>query len=244
MASVVLPTLEWGPEGDRRVLLVHGLSSAAHIWWRVGSELAARECQVTAPDLRGHGNAPRATSYRLEELAGDLLRLGGGWDAVVGHSLGGSVALLAALEPGFCRRLVLLDPLIEIEETHLPSLISDQLSELEPRSPEELAGAHPRWDPEDIFWKHRATQQVTPRTVKRVFSDNQPWNLSARVSGLAVNTLLVAASPRLGGLLSPELAASLAESNPAVSWQLAADCGHSIQRENPDLVVRLTVTEF
>ncbi|HSK98147.1 MAG TPA: alpha/beta fold hydrolase, partial [Euzebyales bacterium] len=66
---VALPTLEWGVHGSRRALLLHGLSSAASTWWRIADALAGAGYRVTAPDLRGHGNAPHTSSYRLSGYA-------------------------------------------------------------------------------------------------------------------------------------------------------------------------------
>jgi pimeloyl-ACP methyl ester carboxylesterase len=50
--------------------------------------------QLSAPDLPGHGAAPRAAAYDLPGLAAAVA--GGRPDIVVGHSLGGYVALALA----------------------------------------------------------------------------------------------------------------------------------------------------
>jgi pimeloyl-ACP methyl ester carboxylesterase len=65
---------------------------------------------VTTVDLRGHGKSPRAESYRVDDMAGDLVdSLPSGLDSIVGHSLGGAVLhrAVARLAPG---RAVYLDP--------------------------------------------------------------------------------------------------------------------------------------
>ena len=108
-----LPAQHWGdPAAARRALLVHGLTSDGGTWWRVGEALASAGWFVTAVDLRGNGAAPIAQHYSFADYASDLP--GRDWDVVVGHSLGGAVATLAALEPGFTRRLVLLDPALAL----------------------------------------------------------------------------------------------------------------------------------
>ncbi len=85
------------------LLLLHGLAGNGRLWdgavprWTAGP--------VVAPDLAGHGTAPRLARYGFDdyatELAARLGDLGGATDIVViGHSLGGLVALrLAALRP-------------------------------------------------------------------------------------------------------------------------------------------------
>jgi pimeloyl-ACP methyl ester carboxylesterase len=97
--------------GARHVGLVHGLGADGATWAPVVDRLvAAGRFTVTTVDLRGHGASDRAGSYGIEEMADDLVEsLPRGLDAVVGHSLGGSVLVraVARIEPA---RAVYLDP--------------------------------------------------------------------------------------------------------------------------------------
>ena len=61
---VALATTVWG-NGPRRAMLLHGLTSAATTWWRVGPALAALGFTVVAPDLRGHGKSPAGDSLSI-----------------------------------------------------------------------------------------------------------------------------------------------------------------------------------
>ena len=95
------------------VVLVHGIGDSSATWHEV-LPLLARDCTVLAPDLLGHGDSdkPRA-DYSLGGFANgirDLLVLLGVEGAtVVGHSLGGGVALQFAYQyPELCQRLVLV----------------------------------------------------------------------------------------------------------------------------------------
>ena len=119
-APVTLPRLSWGdPAASRRALLVHGLGSNGPLMWRYGVALADAGWHADAVDLRGHGTAPRALDYTLAAYARrprrDHARRRGPWDLVVGHSLGGAAATLAAAsDPAWTRRLVLVDPAIAL----------------------------------------------------------------------------------------------------------------------------------
>lgn len=97
--------------GSRHVGLVHGLGASAATWGPfVERLLVTGRYTVTAVDLRGHGASPRAESYSLDDMAGDLVdSLPPGLDSIVGHSLGGVVLYraVARLAPG---RAVYLDP--------------------------------------------------------------------------------------------------------------------------------------
>ena len=97
------------------VLLLHGLGCDHHTWDPVIDSLA-RHHTVIAPDLLGHGDSdkPRA-DYSVGGYANamrDLLALlEVDRVTVVGHSLGGGVAMQFAYQyPQLCERIVLVAP--------------------------------------------------------------------------------------------------------------------------------------
>jgi pimeloyl-ACP methyl ester carboxylesterase len=95
------------------LLLIHGMAGCSDTWLPVMEPLA-RTHTVIAPDLAGHGaSAKPRGDYSLGALASglrDLLVLLGHERAtVVGHSLGGGVAMQFAYQfPERCERLVLV----------------------------------------------------------------------------------------------------------------------------------------
>ena len=104
---------EAGEPGRPVLLLVHGITSSSATWDPVIPALA-EHAHVIAPDLLGHGDSdkPRA-DYSLGALASvlrDLLeRLGHERATLVGHSLGGGVALQFGYQyHEYCDRLVLV----------------------------------------------------------------------------------------------------------------------------------------
>jgi pimeloyl-ACP methyl ester carboxylesterase len=106
------------------VLLLHGGGQTRFAWGGTQRELAGRGYRAIAVDLRGHGESDWAPDrdYSPGRIAGDLLRLiewTGGRPAVVGASLGGLAALLAAgeSETAICSALVLVDVTPRV---HLP----------------------------------------------------------------------------------------------------------------------------
>lgn len=92
----------WGEPGRRGVVLVHG--GAAHAqWWDHIAPLLATDLRVVAIDLSGHGDSARRSEYSLESWTQEILAApepGGisGKPIVIGHSMGGFVALTAAAE--------------------------------------------------------------------------------------------------------------------------------------------------
>ena len=89
-------------EGDRSIVLLHGFG-ASSFEWRYWIAPLAEDHEVWAVDLKGHGSAPAPPDeqysqhdhaelvYRLI-VQKDLRRL-----TLIGHSMGGGVALLVAL---------------------------------------------------------------------------------------------------------------------------------------------------
>ena len=84
------------------VLLIHGLGGTRQTWRHLIAPLA-RNHTVIAPDLPGHGQSdPPAGDYSLGAhacaLRDLLLALGHQRATLVGHSLGGGVALQTAYQ--------------------------------------------------------------------------------------------------------------------------------------------------
>lgn len=86
-----------GGEGPRLLVLLHGLGTNRQVWDAMLACAAARwRGTWMAPDLRGHGQSPRADSYALGLHAADVAEtVAGAWSevVVVGHSMGGVIAL-------------------------------------------------------------------------------------------------------------------------------------------------------
>ena len=110
-----LLAVERDGSGDRLVL-IHGLATTRRIWSPVVAPLS-RTREVVTLDLPGFGDsAPAGPGFELEAVAERVARglaaqgVNGPLD-LVGHSLGGAIALsLAALRPRLVRRLVLVAP--------------------------------------------------------------------------------------------------------------------------------------
>lgn len=102
-----------GGAPDETLLLIHGMAGSSHTWRAIMPQLA-KKYRVVAPDLLGHGQSSKPRSdYSLGAFAvglRDLLdELGVESATVVGHSLGGGVAMQFLYQhPDYCRRLVLI----------------------------------------------------------------------------------------------------------------------------------------
>ncbi|MCC0075124.1 MAG: alpha/beta hydrolase [Rhodobacter sp.] len=87
-----------GGEGDRLVVLLHGLGATAAVWRGVAARLESRGHRWIAPDLRGHGRSPSDGPFGFGNHAADIAQLLAAEDpacvTVLGHSFGGVVGAL------------------------------------------------------------------------------------------------------------------------------------------------------
>jgi pimeloyl-ACP methyl ester carboxylesterase len=95
------------------LLILHGLFGSGMNWRRIARDLGAQR-RVLSVDLRNHGASPWAGTMSYEDMAGDVAalidRLGLERPAVLGHSMGGKVAMTLALtDPGRVERLIVAD---------------------------------------------------------------------------------------------------------------------------------------
>ena len=115
--GLTLSVCEWGAPRPSRppVLLLHGYLEQGAAWDAVAQHLSG---QIVAPDHRGHGlsdHVPAGGFYHFWDYVSDVdalvTHLGGEVD-LVGHSMGGTVAMLyAGSRPERVRRLVLAEGL-------------------------------------------------------------------------------------------------------------------------------------
>jgi pimeloyl-ACP methyl ester carboxylesterase len=101
-----------GPAGAPTVLLLHGLMATADLNWSLAIPALAKEFNVVAPDMRGHGRGMSTRRFSGEECAEDVAAivrvLELGRVIVVGYSLGGLVAQLFVRRfPGLAAGIVL-----------------------------------------------------------------------------------------------------------------------------------------
>ncbi|MEX0151029.1 alpha/beta fold hydrolase [Microbacterium sp. LMI1-1-1.1] len=240
-APVTLPRLSWGDADGPQILLAHGLGSDGALMWRFGTALADAGWHAVAVDLRGHGDAPRALDYTLAAYGADLAAArpdrGVGWDAVLGHSLGGAAATLAAAaDPSWTRRLVLVDPAIHIgpQDRDIVRVGLEQAFD-DPRQ-EAVRAAHPHWHPLDVELKARATLRASRWAVEQTTDQNPEWDARAAASTLTVPTHVIGADPGVHSIFTGALAQEVLR-NPLVSMSVVEGAGHSPHRDKPDETV-------
>ncbi len=210
--------LSWGAErtGLPSVLLLHGITSSAQSWVRVGPELATRY-RVYALDMRGHGESikPLPGAYSLRHTADDaaafIVALGLERPLLIGHSWGGATAIVLASGAGSQKpvpaisHLILEDPAHSFgrgdpEERAAPYTRDIGRPAAELRA--ELAAGSPGWTGADIEGKIDALHKVSREAVISVFSEaGRAGELLPLLASITAPTLLIRADPALGTTL-------------------------------------------
>lgn len=219
-AGIPFSALAWGDQGARPLLLVHGITASAAIWWRVGPRLAATGRRVVAVDLPGHGFTGHWTGrYRLRETAADLAAFirASGLDRpdlqVVGHSWGAVVTAYLPLAGFRPATIVLLDP------PALPVSVIGQMAHdvtwrvyADPAEADAaVAAANPTWEPGDVAASAEAIRQVDVAAARAVVLDNGDWDSGlaalADPAAAGIPVWLVRGEPASGGLTMDAAAA-------------------------------------
>ena len=242
-APLTLPRISWGdPSSSRRALLVHGLGSSAALMWRVGTSLADAGWHATAVDLRGHGDAPRALDYSVASYGADLAATrpeqADAWDAVIGHSLGGAAATVAAAsDPSWTRRLVLLDPAILVGGRDAAIVRKSQERAFSDNRVELVQGEHPHWHPQDWELKVDAVHRASAWAVAQTSAQNDPWDVTADAARLAIPTHVIASDPAVYSIFTGEVARAVTSANPQITMSVVEGSGHSLHRDKPEETV-------
>ena len=95
------------------VIILHGLFGSSNNWLAIAKELAA-DYRIILPDLRNHGQSFHDDTFDYKSMSDDLLTFIEGNNivdpVVLGHSLGGKVAMTFAVNhPSMLKKLVVVD---------------------------------------------------------------------------------------------------------------------------------------
>jgi esterase len=112
-STVPLFHRDFGGAGDPPFVILHGMLGSSRNWQTAGRDLASVR-RVFALDLRNHGMSPHADDMSYGAMAADVVAWldaqGIGDAQLIGHSMGGKVAmLLACRQAARVRRLVAVD---------------------------------------------------------------------------------------------------------------------------------------
>jgi len=214
-------------------LLIHGLGSSPDGWWRVREWLEEAGWTIETVALLGHAGRAAAPSYALDAYVDDVRGATGPHDLVVGHSLGGSIStVIAAVDPAWAQRLVLLDPVWFVLADGLPATAAAQAGDLE-LNERSLRAAKPHWDDRDVAAKLSALAAVAPGAVQRTFAVDR-WDLRDAARRIQTPTLVLGGDPTVYTMLEPADGYEVSQDAAEMEYIVVPGAGHSPHRDAPD----------
>ena len=248
----------------KAILLLHGFGASSYTWRHVEPALAASGNRVITLDLKGFGlsEKPFDNAYSIFDQAALVSqfidKLGLKKVTVIGHSLGGGVALVLALDKIPAKRkritrLVLVDSIayaqnipiaFSILRTPVLGEISSRLVPLDVQTRVALKLAYyddSKFDSRDVKQyagplKDKGSRHALIQTARQILPENLP-ELSSRYKTIKIPALIIwcdhdkVIKPRIGLRLNNDL--------PNSTFRLVGECGHLPQEEQPVQTIQL-----
>ena len=243
------------------IVLIHGITLAVGVWARQFRDLSQAH-RVIAIDLRGHGQSIGGSGgYAFERLADDVIAVLEQREVdraiVVGHSMGGMVLQLAAIDrrdalARHANGIVLLatdaGPAIPGPIGHPMGVATTRLAWRAARFAERRGkgvslgsnvatlgsrlsfGARPR--PTDVELVRSISAAVSPRTMAELLGPLLEFDVRARLRRIDQPTLVVVGTRDL--ITPPRRARLLAASIPGARLEVLEGCGHLVMLERSE----------
>ena len=249
MAAVVIDdrTIHYHAHGDpagragQRVLYVHGTGCNGRVWAPHMDAIASAHTPV-AIDLPGHGDSPGRAFRGIADYTHFAVELAGalGWDrfVIAGHSMGGAIALLAALHHADrLAGLVLVDTGARLRVN--PALLQgarDAAARGRPPATDR-SWAYASGTPQSVVDAVEAlTTGTDPRTTFADWIADDTFDVMSRVSDIRVPTLVVCgAEDRLTPVKYHRF---LAAQIPGCRLSVVENAGHWVFWEQADVFTR------
>jgi len=230
----------------QRLVLLHGFTQTRQSWRRTVAALGGRY-RALAPDLPGHGQAADRRPASFSACTAYVRALAGDRCVLVGYSMGGRIALHAALAlPAIVERLVLIgagsglaDAAEREQRRRTDEALADRIEAIGVAAFAEEWGAQPLFAGQD------------PRVAAAAHADrlrNTPDGRAAALRGLGTG-VMTPVWDRLGELAMPvtllvgerdakfrEIAEHMAATIPAARLEVVPAAGHAVQLERPEAV--------
>lgn len=240
---------------ERTIVALHGVYDSGRCWSTFASRMPS-ERTIVALDQNAHGKTPLLDGdFRMETLADQAILAIEDMHAepiiLVGHSMGGVVAHLVALErPDLVSQLILDEPAwvageVEADDNGFPRMLMGRAQQIKRWSAGELLidgwNKTRAWDPVDAGTWLDAKLDVDIEFVNRQHN----WRTAATpesLTDLRMPFLLVAGDPNLGSVISEECMRRVRAAVPDVNAH-RLNASHETRKDRPDEYADL-VKEF
>ena len=222
-------------EGPPDLLCLHGLVDRLEIWDRIAKPLSARG-RLIRVDQRGHGESDAPPGpYRREDLAADVVSViehfGSTRAVLVGHSMGGIVAMTTALAyPERVAGLVLIGTASQSKQKVAEWYERIALAGERDGSAGLAHAIYGEKTRKVVSGDAQGIAHVT-RALKSLYTDP----LTPKLAQIRCPVLLLVGEKDPMG---PKASVIIAEELPDAQLEVIPDCGHWIHVEQPEAVLK------
>lgn len=226
-------------QGQPALLFVHGAGGDHTIWGEQLRELA-KDFSVIALDLNGHGRSPAREGDGLQTYVEDVLAVLNAFaqpTVLVGHSMGGAIALSVALQHpqdlvglglvGTGARLKVHPQILELCQTDFEKAV-------------ELVISWAFAEQTDPALKDKAREQMRRNgqsALYRDFLSCSTFDVMNRLSEISVPTIVICG--REDKLTPVKYSEYLQQNIPNAQLQIIERAGHMVMVEQPEAVTRV-----
>jgi N-formylmaleamate deformylase len=235
--------LRYGGEkpGKDPVIIVPGITSPAVTWGYVG-ERFGQVFDTYVLDVRGRGlsQAGADLDYGLDAQAEDVIALARALGlqrySLVGHSMGGRIAIRAASRhPAGLARVVAVDPPVSGPgrrpyPSQLPWYVDSIAQARHGMGVEEMRRFCPTWTEEQLRLRAEWLHTCDERAIRQSFEEFHTQDIHANLQAVQVPLLLVTAAR--GDVVGDEDVAEIQALKPGTQHVRVADAGHMIPWDN------------
>ena len=173
-------TLEMWGDDEPALLCAHGMTSSRKAWTRLAERFAGRY-RVCAYDQRGHGDSAKITgpvtlAPGVADIRAVAAHINGDIAALIGHSWGGAIVILAGLA-SLGKRVAAVDPVLRVlPDTWRREYLDDAESDFAKPFDElarDLRVRLAEWPPVDVEAKMHAVRHMTADTIVGLGSEKR-----------------------------------------------------------------------
>lgn len=228
------------------LIILHGLFGQSDNWNSFGKQFAEQGFAVYLADMRNHGLSPHSDVWNYQAMSDDIMELindnqlaQSGKIIVLGHSMGGKVAMLFAMQhPELVEKLIVVDVAPKYYPPHHQDVISGlnavDLNELKTRKEAEVILSKyindfgtKQFLLKNLYWKESEGDPSVP--------DSFEWRFNLKVIGEQINKISEAI-PLSSVCMFPTLFIRGSKSN-----YISDDDLRSIQNNFPNSTVKTIV---
>lgn len=257
MHTVELAYQAFGNPEKPSLLIVHGYFASSRNWRRIAQNLSD-QFHVFVLDMRNHGTSPHSTVMDYPTMTADVVqmidRLALPSVSIMGHSMGGKVAMWLALNyPGLVKQLIVVD-IAPVSYRHSFDNILQALKKLplekinnRKQALQMLSSTIPEQNFSQFLLQnlHLVNGKFRWRIDLDIFSKTASFIPAfpavEKIQAFIGPTLFIAGANSQH--IKPEYGATIQSLFPASSITTLADTGHWLHVENPSLFTK-TVQDF